>query len=214
MKSNRGREYESIAFNSFVQSLEIIHETTTPYSPASNSVAERKNKTLIELTNVMLNESSAPLHFWGEVILTICHVLNRVPHRNSHTTHFEMWKGHNLNLEYLRVWGCLAYIQLIDLKISKLGIKATTCAFLGYAINSATYRFFYLENKIIFESGDAIFHDEKFSFKLKNSRSEENILSQPSSSTSHLQNQENFELEPRRSKRARILVLIVRTYVV
>ena len=42
------------------------------------------------------------------------------------------------------------------------------------------------------------------SFKLKISGSEENVLSQPSSSTSHLQNQENFEMEPRRSKRARV----------
>ena len=125
-----------------------------------------------------------------------------------------MWKGHKPNLEYLRVWGCLAYVRLTDRKMPKLGIRATTCAFLGYAINSAVYRFFDLENKIIFESGDAIFHEEKFPFKLKNSGSEENILSQPSSSTSHLQNQENFEMEPRRSKRARILVLIVRTYVI
>ena len=64
--------------------------------------------------------------------------------------------------------------------------------------------FFDLKNKIIFESGDAIFHEEKFPFKLKNSGVKENILSQPSSSTSHLQNQENFELEPRRSKRVRV----------
>ena len=108
--------------------------------------------------------------------------------------------------------GCLAYVRLTDPKIPKLGLIATTYAFLGYAINSATYRFFYLEKKI--ESSDAIFHDENFPFKLKNSGGEEYILSQPSSSTSHLQNQENFELEPRRSKRARILVLIVRTYVI
>jgi hypothetical protein len=39
---------------------------------------------------------------------------------------------------------------------------------------------------------------------LKNSGGEKNILSQPSSSTSHLQTQENIELEPRRSKRARV----------
>ena len=103
----------------------------------------------------------------------------------------------------MRVWGCLAYVRLTDLKIPKLGIRTTTYAFLGYAINSATYRFFDLENKIIFESSDAIFHEEKFPFKLKNSGGEEYFLSQPSSSTSHLQNQENFEMEPR-SKRARV----------
>ena len=63
-KSNRGREYESIAFNSFVQFLEIIHETTASYSPISNGVAKRKNRTLIELTNAKLIESGEPLHFW------------------------------------------------------------------------------------------------------------------------------------------------------
>ena len=62
IRSDRGCEYESSAFNSFVQSLGIIYETT-PYSPTSNGVAERKNRTLIELTNAMLIESSAPLHF-------------------------------------------------------------------------------------------------------------------------------------------------------
>ena len=59
----RGREYDSSAFNSFVQSLRIIQETTAPYSPSSNGVAKRKNKTLIELTNAMLIEFGTPLHF-------------------------------------------------------------------------------------------------------------------------------------------------------
>ena len=110
-------------------------------------MAERKNRTLIELTIAMLIESGAPLHFWGETILTVCQVLNRVPHKKSHTTPFEMWKEHKPNLGYLRVWGCFAYVWLTDPKMPKLGIKATTCTFLGYAINSAAYRFFDLEKK-------------------------------------------------------------------
>ena len=77
-KSDRGYEYESSAFNSFVQSLGIIYETTAPYSPASNGVVERKNRSLIELANAMLIEFGAPLHFLGEVILTACQVLNRL----------------------------------------------------------------------------------------------------------------------------------------
>ena len=68
----------------------IIHETTAPYSLASNSVVEGKNRTLIELTNAMLIESGAPLHFLGEVILTACLVLNRIPHKKSQTTPFKI----------------------------------------------------------------------------------------------------------------------------
>ena len=44
IRSDRGHKYESSAFNSFVQSLGIIHETTTPYSLAFNGVAEKKLK--------------------------------------------------------------------------------------------------------------------------------------------------------------------------
>ena len=113
----------------------------------------------------MLIESSASLHFWSEATLSACHVLNRVPHKKSHTTPFETWKWHKPNLGYLRLWGCLAYVRLTDSKIIKLSIKATTCAFLSYVINSVAYRFFDLENKIIFESGDVIFHEENFHFK-------------------------------------------------
>ena len=135
----------------------IIHETLPPYSPASNCVAERKNITLVELTNAMLIESCVPLSFWGETLLTACYVLNRVPHKRTKLTPFELWKGHKPNLGYLRVWGCLAYVRLMDPKIFKLCKKVTTCAFLDYASNSTTYRFFNLEDIVIIESTDAIF---------------------------------------------------------
>ncbi|KAF3644997.1 hypothetical protein FXO38_19871 [Capsicum annuum] len=80
-----------------------------------------KKRTLIKLTNVMLIESGVPL--LGKTLLTACYVLNRVPHKNTKLTPFELWEGHKPNLRYLRVWGCLAYVTLMDLKISKLGKK-------------------------------------------------------------------------------------------
>ena len=42
IRSDRGHECESSTFNSFIQSLGIIHKTTAPYSPTSNGVAEKK----------------------------------------------------------------------------------------------------------------------------------------------------------------------------
>ena len=49
----------------------------------------------------------------------------------------------------------------------KLGTRATTYTFLGYAINSAAYRFFDLEKKRIIEYGEAIFHEKKISFQIE-----------------------------------------------
>ena len=79
--------------------MRIIHETPPPYSPSSNGVAERKNRTLVELTDVMLIESHALLNFWGEVILIDYYVLNRVPHIKSKLTPFELWKGYKSSLD-------------------------------------------------------------------------------------------------------------------
>ena len=42
LRSDQGSEYES-SFVDFCAQHGIIHETTTPYSPQSNGVAERKN---------------------------------------------------------------------------------------------------------------------------------------------------------------------------
>ena len=61
----------------------VIHETTAPYSPSSNGVAERINKTLINLTNAMLVSFGAPKYFCGEVVLTANFILNRVPHKKK-----------------------------------------------------------------------------------------------------------------------------------
>ena len=46
--------------NDFCEKEGIIHEVTPPYSPESNGVAERKNRTLKEMMNAMLVSSAAP----------------------------------------------------------------------------------------------------------------------------------------------------------
>ena len=53
LRSDQGGEYES-SFVDVCAQHEIIHKTTTPYSPQSNGVAERKNYTLKEIMNAML----------------------------------------------------------------------------------------------------------------------------------------------------------------
>ncbi|GKC02274.1 zinc finger, CCHC-type containing protein [Tanacetum coccineum] len=51
-------------------SLRIIHETTAPYTPQQNGVAERKNRALKEMINFMLSYSGLSEGFWGEAMLT------------------------------------------------------------------------------------------------------------------------------------------------
>ena len=83
LRSDRVGEYFSNEFSEFCAEHGIIHERTPPYSPQSNGIAERKNCTLTELVNVMLETAVLSKEWWGEAILTACHVLNRVPTNNK-----------------------------------------------------------------------------------------------------------------------------------
>ena len=49
IKSDRGGEY--ILLNDYYEKEGIIHEVTLPYSPESNGVVERKNRTLKDMMN-------------------------------------------------------------------------------------------------------------------------------------------------------------------
>jgi transposase InsO family protein len=101
LRSDRGGEYFSNEFDSFCVEHGIIHERTLPYSPQSNRVAERKNRTLTDLVKAMLDMSGLSQAWWGEPILTACHVLNRVLTKNKEITPFKEWEKRRLKLPYL-----------------------------------------------------------------------------------------------------------------
>jgi hypothetical protein len=67
----------------------IIYETTTPYSPQSNGVAKRKNRTLTDLVNATLDSSGLPKSWWGKAIFTACFTLNRAPSAKGEITPYE-----------------------------------------------------------------------------------------------------------------------------
>jgi transposase InsO family protein len=131
LRSDRGGEYFSNTFDTFCEEHGIVHERTPPYSPQSNGIAERKNRTLTDLVNVMLETAGLSKEWWGEAILTACHVLNRVPMKNKEVTPFEEWKKKRITLSYLRTWGCLAKVSVPITKKRKLGPKWWTVSFRG-----------------------------------------------------------------------------------
>ena len=93
LHSDRETEYDSVAFNEFYNSKEIIHEKITPYSPEMNVKAERKNITLTELVIAILLESEIAPSWWGEIIKTVNYVLNRIPKSNNSISPYEVLKN-------------------------------------------------------------------------------------------------------------------------
>ncbi|XP_050895373.1 uncharacterized protein LOC127101991 [Lathyrus oleraceus] len=52
----------------------ISHEFSSPITPQQNGVVERKNRTLEELSRVMLHAKNLPYHFWADAMNTACYI--------------------------------------------------------------------------------------------------------------------------------------------
>ena len=67
LRSNRGGEYFPKIFDEFCEEDGIIHERTPPYSPESNGIAQRKNRTVTDLVNSMLDTTGLSKVWWGRL---------------------------------------------------------------------------------------------------------------------------------------------------
>nr|GEV38935.1 hypothetical protein [Tanacetum cinerariifolium] len=63
-----------------------------PRTPELNGVAERKNRTLLDMVRSMMSRAKLPISFWGYALETVTHILNLVPTKKVSKTPFEMWK--------------------------------------------------------------------------------------------------------------------------
>ncbi|MCO5548699.1 hypothetical protein L7F22_002158 [Adiantum nelumboides] len=97
LRTDRGGEYMSGAFKDFLEKKGIKHQCTMPYTPQQNGVAERKNRSLMEMARCMLKAKSLPHKLWMEAVACAAHVLNRCPTRALKTiTPYESWYDKNL----------------------------------------------------------------------------------------------------------------------
>ena len=78
--SDREGEYMSLDFNAYLAECGIKHKCTVPYTPQQNGVAERKNRSLMEMARCMVKSQTLPhSFFWLEAIMCTAYVLNMCP---------------------------------------------------------------------------------------------------------------------------------------
>ncbi|GJT70419.1 retrotransposon protein, putative, ty1-copia subclass [Tanacetum coccineum] len=79
IRSNRGGEYLSLEFVNHMKSCGIVSQLTPPYTPQHNVVPERRNRTLLDMVQSMINLTTLPKSFWGYALKSAARILNMVP---------------------------------------------------------------------------------------------------------------------------------------
>ena len=110
LRTDNGKEYTSRKFEEYLRKKGIKHELTIPKCPQQNGVAERLNRTLIEMVRSMLSDSNLPQVFGAEALSMAVYIRNRCPTKAvKDKTPYEALTGEKPSVGHLRVFGCAAY---------------------------------------------------------------------------------------------------------
>ncbi|MCI13909.1 copia-type polyprotein, partial [Trifolium medium] len=125
LRTDGGGEYTSNEFKQFLVEQGIEHEITAPYTPQHNGLAERRNRTVLNMVRSMIREKSLPSYLWGEAASTAVYILNKCPtKRLTKSVPEEIWSGRKPTVKHLRVFGALCYSHIPDQRRTKLQDKS------------------------------------------------------------------------------------------
>ncbi|KAG7300019.1 hypothetical protein JYU34_017061 [Plutella xylostella] len=162
LRSDNGKEYVNHSFHNFLRSAGIIHQTSNPYTPEQNGLAERMNRTLVEKAKCMIFNACLQKEYWAEAISTAAYIVNRSPCRglSSDATPYEVWTGSKPNISHMKVFGCQAMVHVPKERRQKWDPKSRELIFVGYSDTTKGYRFIDPKNKRVIMSRDVVFLED------------------------------------------------------
>ncbi|KPJ16606.1 Retrovirus-related Pol polyprotein from transposon TNT 1-94 [Papilio machaon] len=194
IRTDNGKEYVNNDMKSFTKKYGIVHQLTVEYTPEQNGVAERANRTLMEKARCMLHEAGLEKHYWAEALVYAVFLKNRSPTKAlKDKTPEEAWTGRKVNLGFVKVFGCKAYMHVPDQKRRKLDPKSKELILLGYCENSKAYRLLDPVSGNLHKARDVVFFESTLASR-KQPSSE--ILTDEQNSASHQRPSPEFTVVP------------------
>ena len=142
LRSDRGGEYLSKAFNQHLAKAGTARKLTTHDTPQLNGIAERLNRTLLERIRAFTHMSGLPKSLWGEALRQATWLKNRTATRAlDGKTPFEALYGRPPDLSALRSWG--AHVLVHNANGSKLNVRAREARWLGLDVDAKAHRIYW-----------------------------------------------------------------------
>lgn len=109
LRSDNGREYINSNFDLYLEKEGITRQLTVPHTPQQNGVAERANRTLVEMARSMMVYANVKPTLWAEALNTAVYIRNRCPTKQlENKTPYEEWCGRKPNVQHFRIFGACA----------------------------------------------------------------------------------------------------------
>jgi hypothetical protein len=134
VQADKAAEFTGGDFNSCLREQSIKFNSSAPYSPELNGLAENFNKVLFARVRCLLDHSGMDKVLWGEATHQSVHILNITPSRSlGKITPHEAAYGVVPDISKLRVFVCVAFAMLPHPKnLNDKAVRTTNLGHSGY----------------------------------------------------------------------------------
>ena len=141
VQSDNGGEYCNQEFDKLLENAGIERRLTVPRTPQQNGVAERMNRTLVDMARCLMLQSGLTPMFWADAVAAACYIRNRCPSSSiNDKTPYEKWRGELPDLSNLREFGVPVYVLNKDPTKDKSAERTIKGIFVGYPRETKGYR--------------------------------------------------------------------------
>lgn len=161
LQSDNGHEYCNAEFDKYLANQGIVRRLTILHTPEQNGVAERMNRTLLDMARCLLLQSGLSASFWSEAVATACHIRNRCPTSSLNGgIPFEKWTGEKVKVNYLKTFGTKVLVLDKNPSKNKLVQRSVEGIFVGYPREKRGFRVWISSSRQIVDARDVKFVEE------------------------------------------------------
>jgi len=142
-QTDSGKEYVNRDVEALLEQQGIELHKSPAYTPQFNGVAERFNRTIVEMVQTMLINSNLSCGFWAKALQLAVHIYNQTPHKaNKGKSAYFTLTGEQPKLDkYLH-----PFSAKIQTKQNKLLPKTRPGRYMGPADTTSSYRIYVLSD--------------------------------------------------------------------
>jgi hypothetical protein len=161
LRTDRGGQFTSKQFVEYCVQEGVQQQLMASYSPQQNGVVERRNAMVVGAARIMMKDKGLPGWFWGEAVITVVYLLNRVPCKAVNgMTPFEVWHGKRSAVHHLKTLGCIIYVRNTKPHLKKLDDRRRKIIFVGYERGTKVYRAYDPVTRKVTVTQDVVFDED------------------------------------------------------